>query len=104
MYAASWRGNCCRIRWWWTWGWGWGGGRFPAPPSDRRFTQMHCRVVWDAGLPTPLCILHGWFIMSSKLYGDELGLVVFLQVSGSDCLPQPLVHPAAELLPPVDCR
>src|SRR4051812_20099744 len=34
---------------------------------------MHCRVVWDAGFPTPLCILHGWFIMCSKVYGGRIG-------------------------------
>src|SRR3954463_12827333 len=34
---------------------------------------MHYRVVWGAGLPTPLCILHGWFIMSSKVYGGRIG-------------------------------
>ena len=44
-------------------------GGFAAPPFAKRSTQMHCRVVCDAGLPTPLFILQGWFIMSSKVYG-----------------------------------
>src|SRR4051812_37869764 len=38
-----------------------------------------------------------------RCMGSELGLAVFLLVSASNCLPQPLVHPAAGLQLPADC-